>query len=132
VSDLQPDTGEVLQEEQEKYTAIPVCVEDVKGQVRVQVLPLKGGSTRTRVATDTKAIQVLEANPRRGRATLMSMDQEMYVAFSQASVQDSATMTVWPKGVPFPVTASVDVYVQCAVASQTTRVSITTELWAEG
>lgn len=131
-AELQPDTAEVLQEEPAHYQAIPVCVEDVKAPVRVQLLPQKGGSTRTRTVSDVKATQVLEANPRRGSAVLMSMDQEMLVAFSQASCQDPSTMSVWPKAVPFPVPATVDVYVQCATAAQTTRVSITTSLWAEG
>lgn len=132
-ADLQPDTGEVLQEEAPHgYQAIPVCVSEVKTPVRVQPLPRKGASTRTRTVTDTKAVQVLEANPRRYSASLMSMDQEMLVAFSQAACQDPSTMAVWPKAVPFPITATVDVYVQCATTSQTTRVAIVTELWAEG
>lgn len=131
-SELQPDTGEVLQEEPQRYTAIPVCVEDVQGPVRVQSLPRKAGSTRTRTVGATRVVQVLEADPRRASALLMSVDQAMYVAFSEAAAQDPSTMSLWPAGIPFPVTAVVDVYVLCAVDAQTTQVSVTTELWAAG
>ncbi len=132
MTELQPDTGEVLQEEPQQYTAIPVCVEDVQGPVRVQALPRKTGSTRTRTVGTTRAVPVLEADPRRAQAVLMSMDQEMLVGFSEASAQDPSTMSLWPAGVPFVITAVVDVYVLCAVESETTQVSITTELWAAG
>lgn len=131
-AELQPDVGEVLQEEPQKYTAIPVCVEDVKGPVRVQVLPRKGGSTRTRTVTDTKAVQVLDADARRASAVLMSIENDLLFAFSEAATQDTSTMSVWPKLVPLPCSATVPVWIKCATAAQTTRVSITTELWAEG
>lgn len=131
-SDLQPDTSEVLQEEPEYVMSVQGCV-SVKGPVRTQELPRKGGATRTRIVNDTKYVQLLEADKRRGRLTVMSMDAEMYVGFSEASMQapDSAA-GVWPKGVPLIVTAAVDVFVMCAEAAKTTRVSVFPELWAEG
>jgi hypothetical protein len=131
VTDLQPDVSEVLQEEPEYVMSVQGAV-SVRGPVRTQALPRKGGATRTRTVSDVKASQVLTADPRRARVTLMSMDQDMLVAFSDAASQDPSTMSAWPKGVPFTCDATVDVYVQCATAAQTTRVSITTELWAEG
>lgn len=130
MTDLQPDTKEVLQEE--PYVMAVQGAVTVAGPVRTQTLPRKGGATRTRVVGDSRAVQVLTSDPRRARVTLMSMDQEMLVAYSDAATQDPSTMTAWPKGVPFTCDATVDVFVQCAVAAQTTRVSVTTELWAEG
>ncbi len=130
-SELQPDTAEVLQEEPEYVMSVQGTVA-VKGPVRTQALPRKGAATRTRTVGDTRAVQLLTADPRRGRVTLMSMDQEMLIAFSEAACQAASSMTVWPKAVPFVCDATVDVYVQCAVDSETTRVSVTTELWAEG
>lgn len=131
MSDLQPDTPEVLQEEPEYVMSVQGAV-TVKGPVRTQALPRKGGATRTRTVGATKAAHVLTPDHRRARVTLMSMDQEMLVGFSEAAIQDAASMTVWPKAVPFVCEATVDVYVQCAVDAEETRVSITTELWAEG
>lgn len=103
----------------------------VDGPVRTQALPRKGGATRTRVVPAAK-VQLLTSDPRRARVVLMSMDQELMIAYSDAAAQDPSTMTIWPKGVPFECTATVDVFVQCAADAQTTRVSVTTELWAEG
>lgn len=130
-SDLQPDTGEVLQEEPEYVMSVQGCV-SVKGPVRVQELPCKGGATRTRVVNDTKYVQLLENDLRRRKVTLMSMDAEMGVGFIETSMQDASAMSVWPKGVPFPITAATEVWVICAEATKTTRISITTELWAQG
>jgi len=130
-SDLQPDTGEVLQEEPDYVMSVQGCV-SVKGPVRTQELPRKGGATRTRTVSDTKYVQVLENDMRRGQMTLMSMDAEMGVGFSEAAMQDPMSMSVWPKAVPFRVNAATEVWVICAEATKTTRISITTELWAQG
>jgi hypothetical protein len=128
---LQPDTGEVLQEE--PYVMAVTGAVTVAGPVRTQELPRKGAATRTRTVTDTQYVQVLEADPRRASVLLMSMDQEMYVGFSEASMQaPESAATVWPAGVPFPLSAAVDVYVMCAATGQTTRVSVTSFLWAQG
>jgi hypothetical protein len=128
--ELQPDTGDVLQEE--PFTMPVQGMVSVSGPVRVQELPRKGGSTRTRSVSDTRYQQVLENDARRGQVTLMSMDYEMQVGFTETSMQDAMSMTVWPKGVPLVLTACTEVWVICAEATKTTRVSVTTELWAQG
>ena len=130
-SELQPDVGEVLQEEPYQ---MPVTGEvSVCGPVRTQELPRKGAATRTRTVDDTTYVRVLEADKRRGKAVLMSMDAEMYVSFSDANMQaPSSAAAVWPKAVPLEVTAAVDIYVMCAESGKTTRVGILSELWAEG
>lgn len=132
MADLQPDVGEVLQEEAPYVMQMKGCV-TVQGPVRTQELPRKGGANKTRTVGDLKAVQVLEADKRRGWAVLISMDQEMYVSFTETSMEEpSVSATVWPKGVPFEVPASVDVWVKCAATGQSTRVSVATALWAEG
>lgn len=130
VSDLQPDVGEVLQEEPEYVMSVQGCV-SVNGPVRTQALPRKGGSTRTRVVTDTKAVQVLKADPRRASAVLMA-DESIYVGYGEASKDDTTAMSLWPGNVPFVCTATVDVFVRSAAADGSTFVSVTTELWAQG
>lgn len=130
MTNLQPDTAAVLQEEEDYASVlIPVCVKEVAGPVRVQELPRKAATSRT-VSVGTTAVQVLFANHWRSKATLMAMDQNILVAFSQAAAQDPSTMSVWPKLVPLPITATVEVWV--ASATTTTALSITSELWAEG
>lgn len=129
--ELEPEVEDVLQAEAPPLTAIPVCITDTKTPIRAQVLPHKGGSTRTRNVPATAGTQVLRADHFRGLATLMSIDQNMLVTFTKGldPVGDAQYWTLWPKLVPFPITACVDVWV--AAATATTNVSITTEDWAE-
>jgi hypothetical protein len=128
--ELQPDTREVLQEE--PYVMPVQGAVSVQGPVRVQALPRKGGATRTRLVPAARAVQVLAADHRRARVTLMSLDKEMLVGFSEAATQDESSMSAWPVNVPFVCDATVDVYLQSGDDTDSTRVSITTELWSEG
>lgn len=130
MSDLQPDVGEVLQEEPYKMTVtgeVAVC-----GPVRTQELPRKGGATKTKVVSDTVYVQMLDNDMRRGFVVVMSMDAELYFGFGEASMQAVGAMSVWPKGVALPVPVASELWVQCAEAGKTTRVSVTTGLWATG
>lgn len=129
-SDLQPDVGEVLQEEPYKMAVtgeVSVC-----GPVRTQELPRKNGATKTRVVGDTAYVQLLDNDPRRGFMLVMSMDAELYYGFTEASMQASSAMSVWPKGVPLTLPVAAELWVMCAEAAKTTRVSVTTGLWAVG
>jgi hypothetical protein len=129
-SDLQPDVGEVLQEEPYQ---MPVTGEvSVCGPVRTQELPRKHGATKTRTVTDTQYVQLLDSDPRRGFILVMSMDAELYYGFTEASMQATNAMSVWPKGVPLTLPLATELWVQCAEATKTTRVSVTTGLWAAG
>lgn len=127
---LEPDVHEVLQEEPyTDLTAIPVKVECVDTPVRVQLLPDKGGATQTRTVSATKATPFLSADPRRKSAVLMSLDQNILVAFSSASCQADSAMALWPKLVPLTVPATVEVWVKAATG--TTAVSVQSFRWAE-
>lgn len=129
-SDLQPDVGEVLQEEPYKMAVtgeVSVC-----GPVRTQELPRKSGATKTKTVGDTAYVQLLDNDPRRGFMLVMSMDAELYFGFSEASMQAPSAMSVWPKGVPLPLPVAAELWVQCAESGKTTRVSVTTGLWAAG
>ncbi|MFJ3812582.1 hypothetical protein ACIPWE_40265 [Streptomyces sp. NPDC090073] len=129
-SELQPDVGEVLQEE--PYN-MPVTGEvSVCGPVRTQELPRKAGATKTRTVGDTQYVCLLDNDYRRGFMTVMSMDAEMYFGFTEASMQASTAMSVWPKAVPLTLPISSELWVQCAESGKTTRVSVTTGLWAAG
>lgn len=130
MTDLQPDTHEVLQEE--PYVMAVTGSMSVSGPVRTQALPRKGGATRSRLVGDGKPVQLLTADPRRARAVLLSLDKAVYVGYGQASATDASTMVAWPAGVPFECAATVDVFVQCAEQGQNTMISVATEMWAEG
>lgn len=130
--DFQPDTEEVLQMEPEGKT--PVVDVTVRGPVRTQELPRRAGATFTRtvpaMSGTVPALRVLAADHKRARAVIMSIGQNMLVAFSQASAQDASRMALWPANVPFPVTTATEVWVASSTA--TTSISVITELWAAG
>lgn len=125
---LEPDMDEVLQEEHD-YAPPSVAV-DVCGPVRIQALPRKGGATRTVQLDAVTARQVLTADPRRGRALLVSFDEDFLVAYSATAATAPATMARWPKRVPLEVAATVEVYVMAQ--ANTTSLSVLQEAWAMG
>lgn len=130
-SDLQPDVGEVLQEEPEYVMSVQGKVA-VQGPVRTQELPRKAGATKTRTVTDTAYVQMLDSDPRRGFVMVMSMDAAFYFGFTEASMQATSAMSVWPKNVPLPLPLSAELWVQSAETGVSTRISVTTGLWAAG
>ncbi|MGW2795183.1 hypothetical protein ACWC9H_35400 [Streptomyces sp. NPDC001251] len=125
---LEPDIEEVLQEEHDY--APPAVAVDVCGPVRVQHLPRKGGATRTVQLDATNPRHVLTADPRRGRALLVSFDQDFLVAYSEVGATSPATMARWPKTVPLEVGATVDVFVMAQTG--TTALSVIQESWVMG
>jgi hypothetical protein len=128
--ELQPDVSEVLQEEApDDYQAVKVCVEDIKAPVRVQELPRKMATTMSR-SLGTTAFRVLRADHYRASATITSFDQDIYLAFNEASAQDTSTMARWPVDHPYTHTAATDVWVK--TVADTSEVSIITERWATG
>lgn len=129
MTDLQPDTHEVLQEE--PYVMAVSGSVSVAGPVRTQALPRKSGATRTRTVTDAGATQVLTADPRRASAVIVG-DEAIYIGYGVASKEDLGAMSLWPANTPFVCTAVVDVFVRSASQDGNTRVSITTEMWAAG
>lgn len=129
--DLQPDVGDVLQEEAPDTTTVPVCVVESKGPLRVQQLPRKGGATFTRTLTETPT-RLLTADHRRASAKLraLGLDEPVAFAFNRASAQDLSTMSELPGLETETVTATVELWARAVTG--TTRVSVTAETWAEG
>lgn len=130
MSDLQPDTKEVLQEEPDYVMAVSGCV-TVKGPVRTQELPRKSGSTRTLTVTTTPK-RYLRADHRRAWATLRALDADDAVAyaFNEASATELASMSELPGGEKDRLDVTAELWVR-AVAD-TARISITTGNWADG
>lgn len=128
MSDLQPDIDDVLQEEPE--LDVPAVAVAVAGPVRTQQLPRKGGATRTYELSSTVVKELLTADPRRARATLVSHSEDFLVAYSLAGAEHPSSMARIPKNVLFEVGATVDVFVMAQ--ANTTTLSVVTEMWAEG
>lgn len=124
--DNQPDVDEVLQAETTPEPAVLVRTET---PIRTQELPHKAGGTLTKTV-GTTPVRLLAADHRRARAEIISIGQNMYFAYSQASAQDTSRMALWPAGTPKVITTLTEVWV-CS-ATSTTSVSASTELWATG
>lgn len=128
--DLQPTTDEVLQVEDGAWPKEPAVEVTVHGPVRTQELPHKAGATFTRPNITTTPYRILTADHRRARAVLLSIGQNLLIAFNSASAQDPSRMALWPANTQFLVTAATEVWV--ASATGTTSVSVATEMWAAG
>jgi hypothetical protein len=89
MSDLIPDTDDVLQEEAAPVpmTPIPVVAE---GPVRVQELPARSAGWRTYDLLPTEAVKVLEADPRRRRAVIQATGDAIMLGGSQAGATAGA------------------------------------------
>lgn len=128
--ELQPDATEVIQEEAPEYvSAIEVCVKDVKVPVRVQELPRKLATSRTLTITTTPA-KILRADHWRASARITSFDEDVYIAFNEASAQDTSTMARWAADVPYTHTATTEVWIRSL--QNTSEISVITERWATG
>ncbi len=126
---FQPDEAEILQLEPDApLTTIPVCIADSKTAIRVQILPLQDGGTRTRNIDALGPIQVARADHFRAKLILVSFDQDFYFALNGQSAQDPSRMSRWPMKVPLYLDTVTPVWVQAMTA--TTDLSITTQLWA--
>jgi hypothetical protein len=134
MTDLQPDVADVLQEESETLTTVPVCIAEQKSPVRTQALPRKGGATFTKVLSTTPQ-RVLTADHRRALTTIMaSAEADVFlIAFTEASAQAEATMCLWNGRESYTSGATTEVWLSVPVTPGTAvTVGISTELWAEG
>jgi len=125
--ELQPNELEIMQGENDGPE--PAVVVRVDGPVRTQDLPRKSGATRTRTIGIAPA-KYLAADHRRAIARVVSIGQNMLVAFNMASAADPSTMAEWPAGLVFTLTADSELWL--ASKTGTTQVSIVTEFWATG
>lgn len=125
---LQPDTEEVLQVEPMPLATVPVEVQDIRGPVRVKILPNEAGTTRTISIGSSVPKPILQADHFRARAVLCSFDQDFLYAFTENAASDPSTMARQPKAVPLVLTAATQVWVLAQTG--TTVLSYATERWA--
>lgn len=129
--DLQPNDLEAMQAEtDDPGPAARVQIVGIDGPVRTQELPRKAASTIQKVVGATQSVQILRADHRRAIARVVSVGQNVYVAFSQAAAQEPQSMALWPQNVPLLVTADAELWVRSSTG--TTTVSVVAEFWAVG
>lgn len=125
--DLQPDTGDLLQEEQVPgLTAIPVVVE---GPTRVVELPAQDLVLGQVDVDNTTPVRIFGRDPRRKRLQLVASGGSVRIATSQKQAVPG-NGAVWPVGVPYMVNAMTEVWV-IAVSGSPVTVSYSAEQWAD-
>jgi hypothetical protein len=131
-NDLQPSVDEVLQAEHpdDVSQAVPVRVVGADVPVRTQDLPKKAGATRSQTVTATTWVRLLTADHRRAIARVISVGQNMLVAYNLASTQDDSRAALVPANTWLPSSAVTEIWVKSATG--TTVVSYITEMWATG
>lgn len=128
--DTTPEPDEIVQSEEQPYIQAPIPVITC-GPTEVRELPaVRAGYQTAQGVTATVAVQVLPFEPRRKYATVIALDQDIYIGVSQAAAQSGAAGSMrWPAVVPYPVGHLEEIWV-CAVTG-TTNVGIETAYWSE-
>lgn len=129
--DFTSDPADIVQDEPDAYETRPVAVE-VCGPVQTREMPAIGqpGYFTAPAIGTTLGVRVLPMEPRRKYAILLPVDQDVWLATSQAGAQSGAAgaMRV-PASIPYPIHHMHEVWA-CAVAG-TTDVGVETVAWSE-
>lgn len=119
-----PDADELYGHEGED-TAVVVRHD---GPIRTQLLTTRLGSSRTLTLDSALgSMRVLLGDPRRSRAVLLSIDQDMYVGASQTEA-DQGYGAYWPKLTQLVLNHQDEVWVRPVTG--TSKVSIINEQWS--
>jgi hypothetical protein len=118
-----PELEELLQEDPPQMAVVPVQHDGPLGTYK---LPNRRVILNTYSADDTKFWPVMDATPKRSRAVIVSMDDDILIRTSS-----SGTGTVWPQAVPYNIEHTESIAVQCATSSTTSRIGVTEEFWAD-
>lgn len=122
LDETQPDAGDVLQRQDPPYAAVRV---EPVGPVGVIDLPARVG-VMVSYLLSTQTQPILGADPRRKSALLLGLTDSVYVGTSPARVTDG-TATLWPAGLPLPLSHTDPLYARAAVAG--TVLSVVSEQW---
>lgn len=128
MSDLNPPTDDVLQEEAApvKMTPVPVVVE---GPARIQQLPTRSAGWRTYDLVPDAGQKVLEADPRRRRAVLQASGDSIMLGGSQAGSRAGAQFT---DGVLIEITSCDEVWARTvSVPAVACTLAVMNEQWAD-
>ena len=128
--DLTPEPEEIVQAEEDDYSLRPLPMY-VCGPVGTRELPgrVPGYKTEQGVGT-TVGVKLLPMEPRRKSATIMAIDQDIWISSSQAGAQVGAAGAFRVSAVvPFVIDHMEEVWA-CAVTG-TTDISVASTFWSE-
>jgi len=127
MTELQPDTDELLQEEEQAAPLTPIPVV-VQGPTRVVELPGVNLVLNQIDVDNVTAQRLFGEDPRRKRLRLVSSGGAIRVATSQKQCVPGSGY-ISPTGVPLDITARNEVWVMASSGAATT-VSYAAEQWA--
>lgn len=119
-----PDLDELLQtDEPVAMATVPVRLTEA---ATMWPLPNRRVRIDEQLCDDTLWIQIVDGSKKRSRATLICATNPMRIRVSTSGIG-----MAWPVGVPYPITHTQAVFVQCATTGQTTTIGVTEEFWAD-
>lgn len=119
-----PDLDELLQlDEPPAMSTVPVRLTEAG---TFWPLPNRRVRIDEQLCDDTQWIQIVDGSKKRSRATLICATNPMKIR-----VSTSGAGMAWPVAVPYVITHTQAVFVQCATAAQSTTVGVTEEFWAD-
>lgn len=120
-----PTPDEVLQDEPTTRNIPPVPV-TVAGPVRVQTLPSPVWAMVSYAGVTTAAIQILGAEPRRRKATLLA---NAATRLGPSGAQADAMSAPWPANTPLEMTHDGEVWARADTG--TVNIFVLVEYWTE-
>ncbi len=119
-----PDLDELLQlDEPPTMSTVPVRLTEAG---TFWPLPNRRVRIDEQLCDDVAWIQIIDGSKKRSNAVLICATNPMRIRVSTSGVG-----AAWPVGVPYRVTHTQAVFVQCATAGQTTTIGVTEEFWAD-
>lgn len=121
--------ADVVQDDTPNLPTVPVRVE---GIAMVQPLPGRGGGeTRPELLVDgAVARKVLNQDPMRRKAQLISSDYKLYIGTSQAGCT-ATTGILWPINVRFVWESDNELWAMAAESGHNSTVAVISERWAD-
>lgn len=127
MSQHDPTTDEVLQDEKTPLHSVPVTVD---APVKAQMLPAVVWSRIARSLSDTEPIRILPHDARRNRAVLISGAGNVHYAPSKEEARVAVGVDKgWPANVPFEIHHNLEVWVAADTAGQAVVAFV--ESWTE-
>lgn len=124
IPEFDQDPGDVLQEQEDRLTVIPV---EVTEPVRSIALPGKRTTFYTvSDVTATTGVQLLGRDPRRKHATIIGLAQDVILGSTQSNALNGARI---PAVVPFVISSMDEVW--AVAVTSTTDISVIVEFWSE-
>lgn len=121
---ITPDLDKLLQvDEPPAMSTVPVRLVEAG---TFWPLPNRRVRIDEQLCNDVDWIQIVDGSKKRSNAVLIAATNPMRIR-----VSTSGTGKSWPVAVPYPITHTAAVFVQCATAGQTCIIGVTEEFWAD-